>query len=76
MKMSASRSPYALPRDSGFGSTGNKVEIKIKIMHEGEVHRARYCPSNPFLVATKSPSEEVYVFDLSKHPSFPTAGSR
>jgi len=59
----------------GFGSTGNKVEIKIKIMHEGEVHRARYCPSNPFLVATKSPSEEVYVFDLSKHPSFPTAGS-
>mmetsp|Transcript_3662 Transcript_3662/g.6948 ORF Transcript_3662/g.6948 Transcript_3662/m.6948 type:complete len:463 (-) Transcript_3662:43-1431(-) len=59
----------------GFGSTGNKVEVKIKIMHEGEVHRARYCPSNPFLVATKSPSPDVYVFDLSKHPSFPTAGS-
>lgn len=28
-------------------------------------------PQNPFLIATKSPTSEVYVFDYSKHPSTP-----
>lgn len=28
-------------------------------------------PSNHFIVASRGPSPEVYVFDLSKHPSFP-----
>lgn len=55
----------------GFGAVGNKVDIRVRIKHEGEVNRARYCPHNPFLVATKSPSEFVYVFDISKHPSVP-----
>ena len=59
----------------GFGAVGNKVEVRMKVKHEGEVHRARYCPHNPFLVATRSPSEEVFVFDLSKHPSFPAPDS-
>ncbi|CAM9097616.1 unnamed protein product [Heterosigma akashiwo] len=31
-------------------------------------------PQNPFLVATKSPSAQVYVFDVSKHPSAPPPG--
>jgi len=48
-----------------------KIEIKMKLLHEGEVNRARYCPKNHFLVATKGPSPYVYIFDLSKHPSFP-----
>lgn len=62
----------------GFGHASNaigKIEIKMKIPHEGEVNRARYMPQNHFLVATRGPSPEVYVFDLSKHPSFPTEGS-
>ena len=84
----------------GFGAVGNKVEVRMKVKHEGEVHRARYCPQNPFLVATRSPNAEVsefefvyghicctvpnypahslhqvFVFDLSKHPSFPAADS-
>lgn len=50
------------------------VEVKMKILHEGEVHRARYCPQDPFVIATKGPSNYVYIFDLSKHPSFPAAG--
>ncbi|GMI28136.1 hypothetical protein TeGR_g13869, partial [Tetraparma gracilis] len=50
------------------------VSVKMKILHEGEVNRARYQPQNPFVVATRGPSEEVFVFDLSKHPSFPTEG--
>lgn len=28
-------------------------------------------PQNPFVVATKSPSAEVFIFDISKHPSTP-----
>lgn len=37
----------------GFGGRNAKVEIKVKIPHEGEVNRARYMPQNPFVVATK-----------------------
>jgi histone-binding protein RBBP4 len=49
-----------------------KIEIKMKIPHSGEVNRARYMPSNHFVVATRGPSEEVYIWDLSKHESFST----
>ena len=28
-------------------------------------------PSNHFIVASRGPNPEVYIFDLSKHPSFP-----
>lgn len=67
-----------------------KIEIDIKINHEGEVNRsfkndilsrliillaiinrARYMPQSPFIIATKTPSAEVLIFDYSKHPSRP-----
>jgi len=57
----------------GFGGVNAKIEITQKINHEGEVNRARYMPQNPYLIATKSISSEVYVFDWSKHPSKPKA---
>ena len=50
-----------------------KIEIHQRILHEGEVNRARYMPQNPFIVATKSPGVDVYVFDTAKHPSDPGA---
>ena len=73
---------------SGFGSVAGKIEIEVKINHEGEVNRsvihlhhyldsltslcrARYMPQNSFLVATKTPSADVFLFDYSKHPSLP-----
>lgn len=56
----------------GFGGTLSKIDIKIKITHEGEVHRARYMPQNHFIVATKSPTSTVFVFDYTKHSSIPT----
>ena len=55
----------------GFGGANAKIEITQKINHDGEVNRARYMPQNPYLIATKSISSEVYVFDWSKHPSKP-----
>lgn len=49
----------------GFGSVGGKVEVKMKFNHEGEVNRARYMPQNPAIIATKSPSADVFIFDTS-----------
>ena len=37
------------------------------------MNRARYCPQNEFVIATKTISADVYVFDYSKHPSKPPA---
>lgn len=55
----------------GFGSVNGKIEIDIKINHEGEVNRARCMPQNPCIIATKTPSSDVLIFDYSKHPSKP-----
>lgn len=53
------------------GSRVGKIDIKMKIHHEGEVHRARYMPQNHFIVASRGPAPELYIWDFSKHPSFP-----
>lgn len=58
----------------GFGSVSGKIEIEIKINHEGEVNRARYMPQNPCIIATKTPTSDVLVFDYTKHPSKPGKG--
>ena len=55
----------------GFGSVNGKIEIEIRINHEGEVNRARYMPQNPYIIATKTPSSDVLIFDYTKHPSKP-----
>lgn len=55
----------------GFGAVSGKIDVKITINHDGEVNRARYMPQNPYVIATKSPSSNVYVFDVTKHPSTP-----
>lgn len=57
------------------GFTGSnevgKIDIKMKILHEGEVNLARYMPQNHFIVASRGPNSEIYIFDLSKHKSLP-----
>ena len=57
----------------GFAGVSAKIEITQRINHDGEVNRARYMPQNPYLIATKSPNADVYVFDWSKHGSKPDA---
>ena len=49
------------------------VQVIQLINHDGEVNRARYMPQNPFVLATKTISADVYVFDYAKHPSKPPA---
>jgi len=60
----------------GFGGLHGKVEIYVKIPHDGEVNRARHMPQDPMIIATKSPSADVLVFDVTKHPSIPRANAR
>lgn len=62
----------------GFGTSSGtnpgtigKVVIRMKIKHEGEINRARYMPQNHFIVATRGPNPEVYIWDLTRHSSFP-----
>ncbi|DBA97075.1 TPA: Chromatin assembly complex, subunit 3 [Trebouxia sp. C0004] len=55
----------------GYGASPGKIHVIQQINHEGEVNRARYMPQNSFMIATKTISAEVYVFDYSKHPSKP-----
>uniref|UniRef100_A0A7S1UI47 Histone-binding protein RBBP4 N-terminal domain-containing protein n=1 Tax=Phaeomonas parva TaxID=124430 RepID=A0A7S1UI47_9STRA len=60
----------------GFGAVHGKVEIYVKIPHDGEVNRARYMPQDPMIIATKSPSADVLVFDVTKHASMPRADAK
>ena len=41
----------------------NKIEIAIKINHEGEVNRARHMPQASKVIATKTNKGEVHIFD-------------
>lgn len=56
----------------GYGAGRRaKLEPEIRINHGGEVHRARYMPQNPIIIASRGPAFDVYIFDYTKHPSEP-----
>ena len=59
------------PERGGFGSALGKLDVTVQIVHEGEVNRARYMPQNPTVIATKTPSPDVLIFDYTQHPSKP-----
>ncbi|KAJ3197158.1 hypothetical protein HK101_005675 [Irineochytrium annulatum] len=55
----------------GYGGAECKINVIQKINHDGEVNRARYMPSNPNVIATRTVYGPVYVFDRTRHPSNP-----
>ena len=55
----------------GYGGAAAKIEVSVRINHDGEVNRARYMPQDEFMVATKTVTGEVLVFDVTKHESKP-----
>lgn len=59
----------------GYGGGECKINISHKIVHEGEVNRARFMPQNPCLIATKLTNGNVDIFDYTKHPSKPSSSS-
>ncbi|KAI8909109.1 WD40-repeat-containing domain protein [Gorgonomyces haynaldii] len=56
-----------------YGGASTKVSIVQKINHDGEVNRARYMPSNPDIIATRTSFGPVYIFDRTKHTLAPNA---
>ncbi|KEP47613.1 histone-binding protein RBBP4 [Rhizoctonia solani 123E] len=52
-------------------SAAPRVQVTQRMLHDGEVNRARYMPHNPNILATKSVSGRVFVYDRTKHPSEP-----
>lgn len=67
--------PPAPSEGGGYGYTYGQVEIVQYMNHNGEVNRARYCPQQPNIIATKSPSGDVYIFDRNSHPTKPHKNS-
>ncbi|MCO5581058.1 hypothetical protein L7F22_034933 [Adiantum nelumboides] len=55
-----------------YGGFTPKVTIHQKINHDGEVNRARYCPQNPDLIATRTALGPTYIFDRTKHSLQPS----
>lgn len=47
----------------GYASEGSKIEIIEKIQHNGEINRARYLPNNSNIIATKTISGDIYIFN-------------
>ena len=58
----------------GVGGTGinERLSVGLQINHQGEVNRARFMPQETNIIATKTVSGEVHVFDYFKHPSEPS----
>jgi histone-binding protein RBBP4 len=58
---------------SNLDEKENETFIKItqKILHDGEVNRARYQIENPDIIATKSRTGDVYVFDRTTFDAIP-----
>ncbi|XP_031476697.1 histone-binding protein MSI1 homolog [Nymphaea colorata] len=56
------------------GGANNQIRLIRRINHDGEVNRARYMPQNSSIIATKTTSSDIYVFDYQKQPSGFTDG--
>lgn len=48
------------------------MSIDIQINHAGEVNKARYMPQSHNIIATKTTSGEVHIFDYFRHPNKPS----
>jgi histone-binding protein RBBP4 len=60
----------------GHGAAKHNIEFAVvqKIMHPGEVNKARYQPQKLDIIATWASDNNVYVWDRSKHPSISRDG--
>ncbi|KAI9314479.1 WD40-repeat-containing domain protein [Dichotomocladium elegans] len=61
---------------SGTAPYEPHIKIEQKIVHEGEVNRARYQVGNTDIIATKSRTGEVYIFDRKQYGPIPRVFER
>ncbi|CAN6485075.1 unnamed protein product [Victoria cruziana] len=50
------------------GAANDQIRLIRRINHDGEVNRARYMPQNSSIIATKTTSSDIYIFDYEKQP--------
>ncbi|EPB86966.1 histone-binding protein RBBP4 [Mucor circinelloides 1006PhL] len=72
------KSEDTVMEDASEDEKDNETFIKItqKILHDGEVNRARYQIENPDIIATKSRTGDVYVFDRTTFDPMPKEGEK
>lgn len=56
-----------------YSKIENSIEIEYKINHQGEINKARCMPqiNKSSIIATKTTSGEIHIFDYKKHPKKP-----
>ena len=60
--------PQAPSATQTLGQPKNdRIQVELQINHQGEVNRARYMPQSHKIIATKTTSGEVHIFDYFKH---------
>ena len=66
-------SSYSQESIRAYSNIENKIEIEYKINHQGEVNKARPMPQQgkSNIIATKTSSGEIHIFDYPKHPKKP-----
>jgi histone-binding protein RBBP4 len=57
--------------EGGYGFGDSKVKVLQKIPTPYEINRARYMPSQCNIIATRFDTSETYIYDYTKHQSFP-----
>lgn len=57
---------------SEFNKVDQKFTIETRINHDGDVNKARPMPQKENLIATKTNSGEVHIFDYYSNPTQPT----
>lgn len=53
------------PGYNAIGQSNGNVEIEKRILHEGEVIKTKYMPQDPNIIATKTSSGEVHLFNIN-----------
>ena len=54
-----------------YAKNETKIEIEVKIRHEGEVNKAKVSPHSNNIIATQTNNGEIHVFDYFTFPSIP-----
>lgn len=58
-------------KQEGQTISNNSLNIEVKMLHDGEVNKALSMPQKYNIIATKTNSGQVHIFDYSQHKSRP-----
>lgn len=59
-------------KQEGQSTNNNSLNIETRILHDGEVNKAQFMPQKYNIIATKTNSGEVHIFDYTRHHAKPT----